>query len=66
MEFATFACFFIIQVGAHHLPRITGLAIYRKLEKHHWVVWIFHPMVLHTSYDYSLHLVDVTMHTFFH
>ena len=66
MELTVFVCFFIIQVGAHHAPRITDLAIYKRVAKHHWIVWVFHPMVLHTTYDYSLHLVDVVVHSIGH
>lgn len=66
MEAATFVVFLLIQVGAHHAPRITGLAVFKKIQKHHWAVWVLHPTVLHTTYDYSLHLADVLVHTFYH
>lgn len=61
MEFAIFAAFLAIQFAAKQLPtqfkRIATIPIVARIGQHHWVVWMFHPAVLHGIHDYAIHFV---------
>ncbi len=65
MEIFILIGFVLVQLTAHYGHRITGLVIFQRIGKHHWVVWIAHPAILHGVQDYAIHVVDVMGHTFF-
>lgn len=66
MEVAIFAGFIFVQLVAHYGHKITGLIIFQRIGKHHWVVWVAHPAVLHGLQDYAIHVVDTSVHFMFH
>lgn len=61
VELIIFAAFLVLQAGAKALPnvatKISHFAIVQRISKHHWVVWICHPTVLHGIHDYAIHFV---------
>jgi hypothetical protein len=56
-EVLIFAAFGVLQIVFHSVHKITGLHSMKKLAQHHWVVWMFHPVVVHTFQDYFIHFV---------
>lgn len=61
MESVTFACFLIIQISARSLPQILErfkhFAIVQRVSKNHWLVWIFHPVVMESVHEYAVHFI---------
>lgn len=61
MELIIFASFLAVQAAAkltpHACERIAHLWIVQRLAQHHWVVWLAHPVVLHSVHDYAIHFV---------
>lgn len=61
MELAIFVAFLALQIGAKAMPKawdkVAHLVIVQKLAQNHWVVWVFHPTVLHSIHDYAIHFV---------
>lgn len=61
MELIIFTAFLAVQAAAKSAPhvceRIAHLAIIQRLSQHHWVVWLLHPVVLHSVHDYAIHFV---------
>lgn len=62
MELMIFTALLVIQIGAKTLPtafnkRIAHLAIVQRISQNHWVVWLFHPAVVHSIHDYAIHFV---------
>lgn len=61
MEAIILLSFVGVQIGAHLLPRVWGKAsqyvLVQKVSKSHWIVWLFHPVVLHGIHDYAIHFV---------
>lgn len=61
MELIIFVAFVGVQATAHCLPkmcaRFNHLWIVQHIANKHWVVWLFHPVILHGIHDYALHFV---------
>jgi hypothetical protein len=57
IEFIIFVAFGVLQLVFHNAHRITGLGFMKKVSEHHWVVWLFHPVIAHTFQDYFIHFV---------
>lgn len=61
METVVFGAFIVLQIAFRELPNVAKWAgkfvIVQKLANNHWLVWIFHPAVLHGLQDYAVHLV---------
>ena len=61
IEIIIFGAFLVIQFTAKNVPtwasRIAHLAIVQRISKHHWLVWICHPAILHGIHDYAIHFV---------
>jgi hypothetical protein len=57
IEFIIFAAFGVLQIVFHNAHKITGFGFMKKVSEHHWVVWLFHPVVAHTFQDYFIHFV---------
>lgn len=57
IEVWIFVAFGVLQVVFHNAHRITGVAFMKKISENHWVVWMFHPVVLHTFQDYTIHFI---------
>lgn len=61
MELIIFASFLGFQAAAKLLPHafecIAHFAIVQRLSQNHWIVWIFHPVVLNSLHDYAIHIV---------
>lgn len=57
VEILIFAAFGAMQILFHNAHRITGLKFMKRIANHHWVVWLFHPIVAHTIEDYFIHFV---------
>jgi len=61
MELIIFASFLAVQAAAKSAPhlceRIAHLAIVQRISQHHWIVWLAHPVVLHSLHDYAIHFV---------
>ena len=66
MEALTFIAFVVVHIGALNAHKLTRLVVLQKLSKNHYVVWLFHPAVLHASQDYLIHLADLVVHTVGH
>ena len=61
-EITIFVAFGALQIAFHSLHKIRGLHAMQKLCQHHWIVWIFHPVVAHTFQDYFIHFVIYSGH----
>jgi hypothetical protein len=61
MEMTIFTAFLVIQIAAKTLPvcfeKFAHLAIVQRVAKNHWIVWFFHPVVLHGVHEYAVHFV---------
>lgn len=61
MELIIFTGFLAVQIAAKAAPRmaerIAHLWIVQRISQHHWVIWILHPVVLHSLHDYAIHFV---------
>lgn len=61
MEAIILLSFVAVQASAKLLPvafgKIAHLVWVQKLSKNHWIVWFFHPVVLHGLHDYAVHFV---------
>jgi hypothetical protein len=57
VEIIIFMAFGMLQICFHNVHLIKGLSFMKKISEHHWVVWIFHPVVAHTFQDYFIHFV---------
>ena len=56
IEAIIFFVFMGLQICFHNFHRVSHLKIIKKISEHHWVVWLFHPVVAHTFQDYAIHL----------
>lgn len=61
MELAIFVAFLSLQTATKVLPhvceQIAHYAIIQRISKHHWIVWLGHPVVLHSLHDYAIHVI---------
>ena len=56
-EIAILFAFGGLQILFHNAHKMTGWLWVQKLSEQHWVVWVFHPTVLHTLQDYGVHAI---------
>lgn len=65
-EATVFAAFLVLQVVFHRCGRLHDVWIVRKIAENHFVVWLFHPAMLHTAQDYMVHFVVYSGHVLGH
>ena len=56
-ELLTFGAFLALQGLFHSLEKVHNFPLIAKLANSHWLIWVFHPAVLHTVRDYGVHFV---------
>lgn len=57
-EFLIFLGFGALQVGFVMTEKLKKhCRIFKHTEKYHWMVWLGHPVVIHTVQDYAIHFV---------
>jgi hypothetical protein len=59
MEATIFVVFLGLQIVVKAMPKawehVAQFAIVQRISQNHWIVWIFHPTVLHGIHDYAIH-----------
>lgn len=61
MELAICIIFIGLQAGAKALPHACGKvahwAIIQRISRHHWIVWLGHPVIWHGIHEYVVHFI---------
>jgi len=50
--------FGVLQISFHSVEKLKDkCSFFKNAEKYHWIVWLGHPVVVHTIRDYAIHIV---------
>lgn len=56
-ELLIFGAFGMIQLAFHEGHRAISHPLMYKLTHKPWIIWVFHPSMVHTIQDYGIHFV---------